>query len=363
LKTGKYILGLMSGSSLDGLDIALIHFPDDFYQSKSWELIDGKTLPYSNHWINKLKAASDNADHDQIHKDFGIYLGQLVADYLKTSSTTPELIAVHGHTLYHQPEEGISIQLGAAQSIADVTDIPCMDDFRTQDTLLGGQGAPLAPTVEHWLFADHSVFLNIGGILNLSHHTPEKITAFDIGPGNQLLNALAKEVDQDYDNNGQLAQQGTVVQPLLKKAQSNNFYQQLYPKSLSNQWVQDEVIPLFKTSKYSLEDRMATAVSLIAWTLQLSLQQIGLTQSKILLSGGGVYNNALLDCMKDILKSSNHSLLIPSDEIINYKEAALMSLMGFLNITGSNNVFGDSTGSKINHCAGNLCVPNSFLLV
>ncbi len=356
-------MGLMSGSSLDGLDIALLHFPTNFYESKSWQLIKSETISYSEDWIKKLKLSSKADQYSIIDQNFGSYLGELISPFLKSFHRQPELIAVHGHTMYHAPSEGISVQLGAAQSIANYTGIPAMDDFRTQDIILGGQGAPIAPTVEHWLYPDHKVFLNIGGIVNISVHGSNGISAFDIGPGNQLLNALSMEIGKPYDENGAIAMQGTVIESLLNEGKKNQFYHQAFPKSLSNQWVQEEVIPIFKNSNHTLSDRMATAIAMIAWTLENALNQLNLSEKNILITGGGAYNNALIKNMQSAIHSKKNHLVIPDDDTINYKEASLMALMGYLNITGSNNIFGHSTGSKINHCAGNLCVPKSLLLL
>ena len=353
----------MSGSSLDGLDLAMLYFPSDFYQTKNWRLVKADTISYSENWTSKLKSGAGQKDFNEIHSNFGVYIGDLVKQFLSTDINQPELIVVHGHTLYHQPSKGVSVQLGAAQAVANVTQIPTMDDFRTQDILLGGQGAPLAPTVEHWLYSDHQVFLNIGGIQNLSVHKSDDIIAFDIGAGNQLLNALSQEIGKAYDENGEIAKQGKVIESLLELGKKNQFYSKEFPKSLSNQWVQDEVIPVFKNDKYSLPDRMATAVALVSWSLVFALEQVGLKNKNILVSGGGAYNKELINTMEKSLQSSGNTLVIPDENTINYKEASLMALMGYLNITGTNNIFGQSTGSKINHCAGNLCIPNSLPLV
>jgi len=363
LSAGKYILGLMSGSSLDGLDIALIFFSDDFYESNEWRLVQSATIPYSPEWVERLKSAVYNKEVDEIHNNFGTYLGTLVNEFLLNTKIHPELIALHGHTLYHRPEDHISLQLGAAQALADRTNFPAMDNFRIQDILLGGQGAPLAPTVEHWLFSKHKIFLNIGGIVNISSHLSGNIVGFDIGPGNQLLNTLSQEVGMAYDEGGQLGKKGIVIKAVLNQAKENEFYRKAYPKSLSNQWVQQEVIPIFQNREYPIEDRMATAIELIGWSLEIALDQMNITHQKIIVTGGGAFNTTLIDHLQRFSLNSNNQLIVASEEIVNYKEAILMGLMGFLNITGSNNIFGISTGSKINHCAGNLCVPNSFPLV
>ena len=354
----------MSGSSLDGLDLALIRFETSLFSApgaKFCKFIATATIPYNMEWVKRLNGLTENIDLAALHDSFGDYLGSLVNKFLSGTSEKPDLIAVHGHTVFHQPEKGKSFQLGAAQSISRETGIPCMDDFRNQDILLGGQGAPLAPTVEHWLFPAHKAFLNIGGICNLSFHKKNEIIAFDIGVGNQLLNFLANKKGLEFDKDGMLAARGKIIEPLFADCRQIHFYQQSPPKSLGNQWILSEIFPKFNEDAQPLEDRMATAVALINWQLVHACHQIGLNNQSLVITGGGALNSFLIQELKNVAAELNLKIILPDKQTIEYKEAALMALMAFLNISGRNNVFCSATGSKINHCAGNLYLPQSLV--
>lgn len=360
LKTGlkeKFILGAMSGSSLDGLDLAIVKFSADFFTSNKWSFVKVTTIPYSDDWIRKLSNSINDPKLNELDEEFGNYLGLLIHSFLEDFAEKIDLIAVHGHTVFHEPDQAGSLQLGSSQTIANVTGIPTMGDFRNQDISLGGQGAPLAPTVEHWLFPEYKAFLNIGGIVNISYHTDSTVLGFDIGAGNQLLNYLANEKGFEYDEDGRIAALGKCHEPILEKCRENNFYQKPVPKSLSNQWVREDIIPNFKNDEIPLTDRMATAVDLIAWQLQQACLQISLNNQKILITGGGAFNKNLIKKLEQAVKTFDIQIELPSIELINFKEALLMSMMGFLNIAGKNNVLCSTTGSRLDHCAGNLFLP------
>lgn len=363
MNTYHYI-GVMSGSSLDGLDLALVEFknlsPSEALRPSSlvWKFLKTETISYADEWVQRLKKSTSLSNEALLDLDlsFGNYLGNLIQGFLETLSVKPTCIGVHGHTVYHEPSLGYSMQIGAASAIAKITGIPAMDNFRNQDIGLGGQGAPLAPTAEHWLFPESKLFLNLGGIGNISFHNGDKIQAFDLGIANQLLNSLANEAQLEYDNEGQLASRGTILPALFSRAKLNIFYKKPFPKSLSNQWCRDEVLPLFKTSD-KLEDRLATAVALINWQIELAVGQLHIHNQKLVITGGGAMNNFLIGELEKLLTSFSIQVEIPSVSIISYKEAALMALMAFLNIRGMNNCLAAATGSRLNHCSGVLALP------
>lgn len=355
----KYILGLMSGSSLDGLDLLLVHFPETKMPlpgQLAFEVKAQATLPYSEDWMMRLQKSTQLSlsELHNTHLAFGSYLAGLCKQFLNSHQPEPDLITLHGHTVYHAPELGFTLQLGDAQTMARELGLPVACDFRDMDIQLGGQGAPLAPTVEHWLFNQHSLFLNLGGIANLSYHQSVKIVGFDIGAANQLLNALANTIQLPFDKDGQLASTGKVQEALLTKAKQNAFFQKSPPKSLSNQWVQQEINSIFLNYAAPIEDKIATACVFIAWQLQHALQQIGSPPDDIMITGGGAFNRFLLEKMQDTIPNE---LYIPDALIIEQKESLLMALLGYLRLENIPNVISAVTGSNKDHCGGNIYQP------
>lgn len=343
----------MSGSSLDGLDMLHVHFPEQDHPgpgSIKFEILSGKTLSYSADWRKKLANSSilNQQELFELHREFGVYLGSLLRAHAPQDI---DYLALHGHTVYHEPSQGFTFQLGDPHSLSKESGIKVISDFRTADIQLGGQGAPLAPTVEHWIFNAHRLFLNLGGIANISYHKGPDVIGFDIGAANQLLNALAEDMGMAYDRGGKLAQAGTLIPDLLSQAQQNNFYQAAAPKSLSNQWVQQEVIPIFKRHKGNTADKLATACALITWQTKVALNQLADPKEDLFITGGGAFNSYLMELFE---KEIMNKIIIPEDEIVEQKEALLMALMGYLKLQGIENVMSSVTGAVRDVCAGEI---------
>lgn len=358
------LIGLMSGSSLDGLDVAEVHF---FFQGKKleWNLQHCTTLPYSKKWTARLRKLSRATVVEVLaaHAEFGHYLGTLLSPLLQKWHSSATAIALHGHTLFHEPNLGFSFQLGNAQHLAFDLNLPVISNFRQADIALGGQGAPMAPLADQWLFPGYRAYLNIGGIANLTIHHDKGWQACDIGPANQLFNALAQEAGCNYDEDGKLGSRGSCLQKLLNEALKNPYYHHPPPKSLSNQWIQEHVIPLFSKYNASVEDRLHTAYQLLAKLLAHQIRNAFGESPKqhhhLFLSGGGAHNNFLRQCLQQALKPLNFSIHLPQKTIINFKEAMLMALAGYFRLIRRPNFLPQTTGAREAACGGNIYYPNS----
>lgn len=351
MKNNYKAIGLMSGSSLDGLDIAYCSFTLN-EQTFDWQLLKGETVAFSEQWQSRLKYLSQqNAEvYAKTHTYLGYYFGDLCNDFIKRNQLQPDLIASHGHTVFHNPEARYSAQIGDGAAIAATTGIRTIDNFRIQDIALNGEGAPIAPIADQYLLPGYDFYLNLGGIANVSCKTENSFVAFDISGANQVLNQLAQEVGMPYDNRGQLAASGKPVNDLFKKANGLNYLTKPYPKSLSNQWVQTELVSLFLEDPSSVEDKLCTMVHHIAYQLHQAIGQIIKVEKlhqpmyKMVATGGGVYNDFLIKTIKTY--NPGIELNIPTASIIEFKEAALMALMGVLRIAKIPNTIHAVTGAK-----------------
>lgn len=339
-------IGLMSGTSLDGLDICLA----EFEQQKEWTftILKTETIPYSSVWENKLKNAIHLPAEQllELHSDYGFYLGQQVKDFIRKHELKKvDLIASHGHTIYHQPQRKFTLQIGDGRAIKLETGLPVIYDFRSQDVLLGGNGAPLVPIGDHHLFSQYNACLNLGGFSNISLQSAGKRIAFDISPVNIVLNSLAQQLGENFDHNGDMARRGKINHILLEQLNLLDFYQQPHPKSLGIEWCNRYVFPLL-TNTDPL-DSLATFTEHIADQISyvINKNMIG----NILFTGGGAYNTFLIEKIKS---KTTSEIIIPDKEIIEYKEALIFAFMGVLKMHNEINVLSSATGSISDHCSG-----------
>jgi anhydro-N-acetylmuramic acid kinase len=349
----------MSGSSLDGLDIAFVEFHES---SGKWtyELRHAACYEYSPEWMNKLRnATSLNAlDYLLLHAEYGHYIGEQVNKFIADNNIQyqVQLIASHGHTTYHAPEEKMTAQLGDGAAIAAVTGINVVSDLRAVDVALGGQGAPIVPIGERLLLGEYLLFLNLGGIANISLNHPDKYVAFDVCPANRVLNMLAKEAGKPFDDGGQIAEKGEVNNSLLQMLNDLEYYKLPYPKSLSNDFGTDVVFPLLNSGSYDVDDALRTYIEHICVqitesvkTLQKEFNFLSIAQpggDKLLVTGGGAKNSFLIERLRESLKSVNISLEIPINDLIDYKEAIIMGLIGVLRWREENNTIASVTGAS-----------------
>ena len=341
-------LGIMSGSSLDGIDLAMCDF---WIENSHWQfkIVQATTYPYPEEW--RLKLFSLPSKSHQVIKEadieFGMYIGNIVNRFLNHYKLKPDLIASHGHTIFHEPEKGYTLQIGDGQSIAKNAGITTINDFRSKDIELGGQGAPLVPIGDELLFKEYDFCLNIGGIANISYNDKNQRIAFDVCPANQLLNYLSMQLGAPYDKNGTFARLGKLNSKLFNLLNTDAYYVKSIPKSLSNQYVQEEFIPKLDTLNASIEDKLYTVAKHIAFQIDRSIRPF--KGKKILVTGGGAHNNFLADA---ISMETNKELLIPVNEIVDFKEALIFAFMGILKSIGKVNCLSSATGALRNSSCG-----------
>jgi anhydro-N-acetylmuramic acid kinase len=341
-------IGIMSGTSLDGLDIALVHFTGN----GDFKLMAATTLPYSLAWRDDLRQAVHLSAPDllALNARYGTFLGQCCLGFLADENISPQeidCIASHGHTVFHAPAKGYTYQIGCGPQIKTVTGITTVTDFRTSDVALGGQGAPLVPQGDADLFGQYQACLNIGGFANLSFKHQNKRLAFDICPTNIVLNELSAKLGKTYDHGGEIAQSGTISAALLKKLNALDFYHAHAPKSLGYEWVQQFIWPIIEASALSPQDALATFTQHAAQQVANNFKSYGLSQ--VLVSGGGAYNNYLLQLIK---KHTAVELVLPAKEIIEFKEALVFAWLGLLRLQNKPNVMASVTGAQKNHSSG-----------
>jgi len=345
----KYItIGVMSGTSLDGLDIILVTFSRD-KNNWSFDIEKAHTYPYSSEWKNILHNIHYNTPAFEllkINQEYGLSIGNLINDFLKKVKIKPIFIASHGHTVFHQPYRAITSQIGDGNSIAAKTGLPVICDFRSKDVALGGQGAPLVPVGDKYLFPKYKYCMNLGGFANVSIKENDHIKAFDICPVNIILNFLVSDIGLEYDINGQTGSSGEVNYELLEALNKIEFYKKVGPKSLAKEWLEEEFIPVLYYFNISLEDKLRTIYSHIVEQIK---NAVGNDNEKLLLTGGGVLNTFLVQLLKSKLKQE---IILPSIEIISFKEALIFAFLGLLRWLGENNIFSSVTGSIQDNCGG-----------
>jgi anhydro-N-acetylmuramic acid kinase len=310
-------------------------------------------------------ATSLNAlDYQLLHAEYGHYLGQQVNKFIDEYNIQfqVQLIASHGHTTFHVPSKKMTAQLGDGAAIAAVTGINVVSDLRAMDVALGGQGAPIVPIGEQLLLGNYLFFLNLGGIANISFNDPVNYIAFDICPANRVLNMLAKEGGKTFDDGGQIAAKGSVIENLLNNLNDLEYYSLPYPKSLSNDFGTDIVFPLIREGTYDYDDALRTYVEHICEqvikaveSLQSEFRLRTISRpagQRMMITGGGAKNSFLISRLTQLLSRVNVSVEIPSDQIIDYKEAIIMGLIGVLRWREENNTLASVTGATRDSIGG-----------
>ena len=345
------ILGVMSGTSVDGLDLALTRFVKE---NSIWQfsIIKAETLDYSETWVDLLKQAihAEPQVVNTLDDEFGDLIGALIADFL-TDQQKPHFIASHGHTVFHQPGEGITRQIGNGDRIHQKTGIPVIYDFRSLDVSLGGQGAPLVPIGDRDLFADYTACINLGGIANISYQEGGYRKAFDICPMNMALDPLAAQLGQPYDDKGQLAASGQVIPPLADQLNKIAYYHQRPPKSLGLEDYLSDWAPLFKLPDSTIQDVMHTYVVHAAQQISQAIPKSNTGTDKVLLTGGGAFNDFFVSCLR---QASNTTIVIPSESIIAYKEAVVFAYLGLLRYLEQPNCLASVTGASQDNMGGRM---------
>ena len=350
-------IGLMSGSSLDGLDLALVHFNSDEGRY-SYNILEAETIPYPASWSERLAKAFLSKPEDLVPLDleYGTYLGECVKYFIAKHKAKPDFVASHGHTVFHRPEKRYTLQIGNGQAIADRCGFLTINDFRTEDVLKGGQGAPLVPIGDKLLFGDYDICLNIGGTANLSYDLNGHRIAYDICIANQALNWLAQREGIDYDKDGMLARSGKINEELLNSLNNHEFYSQKPPKSLGREFFESFQKHLLDI--YATNDALATFVEHIA--MQIGQSTSSLTPGKMLVTGGGAHNTFLI---KRIQHYTKHHVFVPDNQTVDYKEALIFAFLGLLKLEGQTNVLCSVTGAPSDSCSGHIWHPKAIKLV
>ncbi len=351
MKKYHYCIGLMSGTSLDGIDLVYVKIARENY--KNYEILACQTVAYSNSWRTRLQEAigKSSAEHAELTTAYGVLLGEVINEFMKAHGISRvDFIASHGHTVLHQPEVGVTLQIGDGQVIANTTGQKVVCDFRTQDVALGGQGAPLVPIGDQLLFDDYTHCMNLGGFANISYEENGKRIACDIGPVNIVLNKFTRQLNLEYDDKGTLARTGTLDVELFERLNSLEYYQWQPPKSLGLEWVLAEVFPILTERPVPIPSILHTVVEHAAFQIGSCLG----TGAICLVTGGGTFNTYLMERIEFYAKGR---VVKGEDALINYKEALIFALLGLLRMEGQVNCLAAVTGAVKDHSSGEIFEP------
>ncbi len=364
-KKNEYVgIGLMSGTSLDGLDIAFCRFNEKNDNTWDYHIEQTHFVPYPEPLYLQLNGAKGMAADALMALDasYGRWLGLQVHQFVSSNQIKPSFVASHGYTVFHQPERGFTLQIGNGHEIFSECQIPVVYQFRQLDVALGGQGAPLVPIGDRLLFGEYDFCLNLGGIANLSTQIGDKRVAYDVCPANMILNHQAKRKNRAYDKDGNMAASGGIIQDLLYQLEKLHFYTMPFPKSLGSEWVEQNILHEKVLNTYSPEDVLATFTHHITNRLAtdfdaLAQQQPASTQAKkIQVTGGGAFNTHLIHSLKRKL-GDGFEVIVPDEKLVNFKEALIFAFLGLLKQLGRPNCLASATGARYD-CSGGIVVSN-----
>ena len=347
MKKQRYkVLGVMSGTSLDGVDLALCYF--NMQDKIAYEMPLAKTIAYSTHWKSRLQSAVGFSPEEltQLDLEYTTYLGNIITTFIEENNIKDlDAVCSHGHTVLHRPDQGITLQIGNLEQISKIIKQTVVCDFRVQDLLFGGQGAPLVPLGDLLLFSQYDYCLNLGGFANVSKVSRGVSIAYDICPVNVVMNHYAQKLARPYDSGGELAKSGNVLPDVLKLLDALPYYKLPAPKSLGIEWVHRDIMPILKASQAKEVDILRTCVTHFA--SQIAQQFI--SGSSVLVTGGGTYNSFLLEQIKAHI---DVSLVVPTKTLIEFKEALIFGLLGVLKLRNEVNCLSSVTGANHNHSSG-----------
>jgi len=352
------VLGMMSGTSLDGLDLAYCHF---WKKNGAWdfEIRQCGAVSYDAVFFERLKNAihlSEEA-HLQLHMEYGHWLGQQAKVFIEKHHLDIDFIASHGHTSHHRPEEGITFQLGDGQQLANSSGENVICDFRTLDVTLGGQGAPLVPIGDHLLLSEYQFCLNLGGISNISFQKDGQRVAYDIGMANMPLNHLTEKINLKYDKGGRLARSGDLIPRLLEHLNALAYYKLPYPKSTGYEWFSSEVKPLLEQNDTETKNLLHTVIHHNCEQIAKAIaKEQPANQSRVMVTGGGALNDFYMETLQQKLEGICE-VVIPPKKFIEYKEAMVFAFMGVLQQLGETNVYASVTGAQRDSSSGVVFEP------
>ncbi len=352
----------MTGTSMDGLDIAYCHF---HVEAGKWshEVKCADCIPHPKKWKLRLEnlVLQNAVTYLKTDTFFGHYIGNTINEFIAKNELEGDIdyIASHGQTIFHQPEKLLTSQIGDGAAIAAVTGIPTVCNFRTVDVALGGQGAPIAPIGDLHLYPGYDFFLNLGGIVNIAARTTKGMIAYDISGCNLLLNKFAEGLGHEFDQDGVLARSGMVDYALLEELNNSWYFEKEYPKSLSAGWVSKIILPMFRKHDIPTEDKLATVVEHIAFQVSKNVDIICHNENivkspdlKMLVTGGGAFNSFLIERMQD--RAPSIQIETPDEVTIKFKEAVIMAFIGILRVRGEVNCLSSVTGANRDSIGGEL---------
>jgi len=350
MKKNSYnVIGVMSGTSLDGVDLSHIKFR---LKNNKWnfEILESETVGYSQSWINQLKSAVDYPETalEKLNQEYTALLATIISTFIeKHKIENLDAVCSHGHTILHQPQNGFTLQIGNLPQISSLIHQTVVCDFRIQDVKLGGQGAPLVPIGDRILFSEYDYCINLGGFSNVSFEQNDKRIAFDISPVNTVLNYYANQLGLNYDDKGKISRTGKINTDLLTQLNSLDFYLQIFPKSLGFEFVKGTILPLIERFEIPVENKLRTFTEHVALQTALALPN---KNGRMLATGGGAYNDFLVERIQSHLPKME--IIIPSPKVLEFKEALIFALLGVLKLRGEINVLSSVTGAKMNHSSG-----------
>ena len=341
----------MSGTSLDGLDVCHCTF---HYSNNHWDFSLDCAAGYSYTDDMKQKLGTDAQkmsalDFITFHSAYGKFLGECVNDFIAQHDLHPDIIASHGHTIFHEPKKGVMFQIGDGAAIAAVTRIPVVSDFRRLDIMLGGQGAPLVPIGDRLLFGNYDYCLNIGGFSNISFEKDGKRIAFDVSPVNYVINHYTRQIGLEMDRDGDIARSGQINQDLLNRLNGMDYYKQPGPKSLGREWVESDIFPLIESYHLPLADSLRTFYEHAAQ--QVANVIVSSSTPSLFITGGGAYNKFLIERIEAL---SHVQIVIPHKKIIQYKGARIFAFLGALYISDQPSCLSSVTGAAVDNIGGML---------
>ncbi|NAY90502.1 anhydro-N-acetylmuramic acid kinase [Muricauda sp. JGD-17] len=353
-------IGLMSGTSLDGLDMAYCHLWEEngFWK---FDIKETHEIAYSDDMREYLKNAIhlSNEEHEQLHDDYGIWLGKRVNDFMEELEGEVDFVSSHGHTSHHRPEEGFTFQLGNGQLLANICNMQVVCDFRTKDVSLGGQGAPLVPIGDQLLFYNYDFCLNLGGISNMSFEKNKKRIAYDIGLANMPLNYITQKMGLAFDEDGKIARSGKLDHDLLEKLNTLEYYRLPYPKSTGYEWFIAEIVPLIENANVSEADLLCTFIHHNCEQIAIEAKKhSSKPKGKLFATGGGALNSYFIEILQEKL-GADITVIVPDKTLIAYKEALVFALMGVLRLQGKTNVLSSVTGAREDSCSGEVYFPQN----
>lgn len=355
----------MSGSSLDGLDICYTHL-EETRGVWTFDIREATCIPYDASWTEQLRRAPqlDAAAFLRLHTAYGRYIGEKVNSFIEEHNLEHQVhfVATHGHTVFHEPASFTSFQLGDGAAIAAAIGFPVISDLRSVDVALGGQGAPIVSIGDKLLFGEFDYCLNIGGIVNLTVSQGEQLLAFDVCTGNQALNKLAETLGQDFDQGGELARQGKLLPSVLSALNNQEYFKKSPPKSLSNDAAIGLIFPVLMESEHLPEDRLRTVTQHIAEQVANAVKLFPNQKeaAKMLVTGGGAFNSYLVSLLQDMLEPMQVSVVVPNEQVVMYKEALVMALIGTLRWREETNVLSSVTGATRDSISGALWMGDSY---